>query len=198
MSYLIFKRILDFNLALFGLILFSPLIIVIAVLILLEDGLPVLYIKKSLGQNGKVFNAIKFRSMKINSQVITKVGKLLRQTAMDELPQLINIAKGEMSFVGPRNYAMTKYGVPDDFSGKTINIGELHTSAFGFSKRLEVTPGLTGLAQIFAPKHASDEEVLKWDLKYMKDRNFIFDLRLIFVSIWITFRKRWENTVKKI
>ncbi|MCK9572807.1 MAG: sugar transferase [Candidatus Omnitrophica bacterium] len=198
MSYFIVKRIFDFNLALFGLILFSPLIAVIVVLILLEDGPPVLYIKKSLGKNGRILNALKFRSMEENSLAITKVGKLLRQTAMDELPQLINIAKGEMSFVGPRNYSINKYGIAEDALGKMINPQNLNSDIVNFSKRLKVMPGLTGLAQICAPKHASDEEVLRLDLQYIKNRNFIFDLRLIFMSIWITFRKKWEDTSRKI
>lgn len=198
MSYLTLKRIFDFNLALFGLILFSPLIIVITIVIFLEDGLPILYDKKSLGLNAKVFDAFKFRSMKVNSSKITKVGKFLRQTAMDELPQLINIAKGEMSFVGPRNYGIDKYGIAKAFNGKKITPQELNPSMVNFPKRLEVTPGLTGLAQIFAPKYASEEEVLNWDLQYIKNKNFILDLRLIFMSIWVTFTNRWENTNSKI
>lgn len=198
MKYFIVKRIFDFSLALFGLILFSPLIIIITIAILLEDGMPVVYPKKSLGKDGKVFNAFKFRSMKVNSSMITKVGKLFRKTAMDELPQLINIAKGEMSFVGPRNYGINKYGIKQDFKGEKIEFKELNPEMADFSKRLEVTPGLTGLAQIFAPKYASDEEVLKWDLQYIRNRNFFFDLRLIFVSLWITFASRWESITYKI
>lgn len=198
MNYLIAKRIFDFILALAGLILFSPLILVIAISIFLEDGLPVLYDKKSLGKGGKLFGALKFRSMKVNSSKITRIGKFLRKTAMDELPQLINIARGEMSFVGPRNYGINKYGISPDFKGERIEFKELHAGTADFLKRLEVTPGLTGLAQIFAPKYATDEEVLRWDLKYIKDRNFFFDLCLIFVSIWITFVSRWESTTYKI
>lgn len=192
------KRIFDFNLALFGLILFSPLIVIIAVSILLEDGLPVFYCKKSLGKDGKVFDAFKFRSMKSNSTMITNVGKLFRKTALDELPQLINIAKGEMSFVGPRNYGINNYGIKQDFKGRKMNFQELNPEMTNFSKRLEVTPGLTGLAQIFAPKYASDEEVLKWDLQYVKNKNFLLDLRIIFISIWITFMERWESTAYKL
>jgi lipopolysaccharide/colanic/teichoic acid biosynthesis glycosyltransferase len=198
LNYLTLKRIFDFNLALFGLILFFPLIVLIAVAIFLEDGLPVLYSKKSLGKNGKVFSALKFRSMKCDSSTITKIGKLLRKTAMDELPQLINIAKGEMSFVGPRNYGINKYGVNKDFTGSKIMPASLSLDIINFSKRLEITPGLTGLAQVSAPKYATYEEVLKWDLQYIKNNNFILDLRLIFMSIWITFANRWENTSSKI
>lgn len=198
MNYLALKRIFDFNLALFGLILFFPLITLIAVAISLEDGLPILYSKRSLGKNGKIFSALKFRSMKCDSSTITKIGKLLRKTAMDELPQLINIVKGEMSFVGPRNYGINRYGISKDFTGSKIIPASLSSNMVNFSKRLEITPGLTGLAQISVPKYANDEEVLKWDLQYIKTRNMILDLRLILISIWITFINRWENTVCKI
>ncbi|MFA5337696.1 MAG: sugar transferase [Candidatus Omnitrophota bacterium] len=198
MSYFILKRIFDFNLALIGLIFFSPLIIAIIIFIILEDGLPIFYDKKSLGKNGKVFDAFKFRSMKTNSTRITKIGKLLRQTAMDELPQLISIAKGEMSFVGPRNYGINKYGIVQDFKGRRIKSKDLNPNIVNFSRRLEVTPGLTGLAQIFAPKYASDEEVLRWDLQYIKNKNFMLDLHLIFMSIWISFMSRWESITSKI
>lgn len=198
MDYFILKRIFDFFLALIGLILFSPLILIITISILLEDGPPILYRKKSLGKDGKVFDAFKFRSMKANSPMITKVGKLFRKTAMDELPQLFNIAKGEMSFVGPRNYGINKYGIEQDFKGGKVELQKLNPKMADFSKRLEVTPGLTGLAQIFAPKYATDEEVLRLDLEYIKNRNFFFDLRLIFVSLWITFANRWESVTYKI
>jgi lipopolysaccharide/colanic/teichoic acid biosynthesis glycosyltransferase len=198
LSYFILKRIFDFNLALIGLIFFSPLIIAIIIFIILEDGLPIFYDKKSLGKNGKVFDAFKFRSMKTNSTRITKIGKLLRQTAMDELPQLISIAKGEMSFVGPRNYGINKYGIVQDFKGRRIKSKDLNPNIVNFSRRLEVTPGLTGLAQIFAPKYASDEEVLRWDLQYIKNKNFMLDLHLIFMSIWISFMSRWESITSKI
>lgn len=189
MSYFILKRIFDFNLALFGIILFCPLIILITIAILLEDGPPIFYDKKSLGRSGRVFGALKFRSMKVNSLAITKVGKLLRQTALDELSQLINIAKGEMSFVGPRPYGIEKYNITPQIQ---------QSERVDFTKRLEVIPGLTGLAQVFAPKHASAADVLIWDLRYIKEKNFMLDLYIIILSVYITLRRNWERIDKKI
>lgn len=176
------KRSFDFSLALAGLFIFSPFIVLICLLLLFEEGRPVFYRKISLGKDGKEFGAIKFRSMNIDSPEITRLGLTLRKTAMDELPQLVNILKGEMSFVGPRNYGADKYKTADA----------------NFLKRLKITPGLTGLAQIFAPKCATNDEILKWDLEYMAKRNFILDLKIIFISIWITLRGRWENRNRKI
>jgi lipopolysaccharide/colanic/teichoic acid biosynthesis glycosyltransferase len=196
--YCIFKRIFDFSLASFGLFVFSPLIFIITLLIFFIDGRPIFYVKKSLGKNGKIFKALKFRSMENNSQVITKTGHLLRQTAMDELPQLINIMKGEMSFVGPRNYGITKYGISEDFKRKTVDCKDLSGPEVDFFARLKVVPGLTGLAQIFSPKHAADEEVLKWDIEYIVKKNFFLDLYIIFVSIFITLKRSWEKIDKKL
>jgi len=183
MIYTISKRLLDIALSLFGLFIFSPLMLIIAVLIFLTEGLPICYVKKTTGKNEKVFYAIKFRSMKKDPKTITKIGRILRNTAMDELPQLINICKGEMSFVGPRPYSAEKC--------KSLE-------SIGFSRRLSITPGLTGLSQISVLKHTTDEEVLRYDLEYMKRRNFWFDLYIIFISVWITLKGAWESTVKKL
>jgi len=183
MIYALPKRIFDIALALSGLLIFFPLLALIAFLIFLQEGRPIFYIKKTVGKDKKFFYLLKFRSMKNNSQIVTKLGRILRGTAMDELPQLINILKGEMSFVGPRPYAIEKYKALEKEN---------------FLQRLSVTPGLTGIAQIFAPKHASNDEVLKYDLEYIKRKNFFLDLYLIFISVWITLRGTWESAVKKL
>jgi lipopolysaccharide/colanic/teichoic acid biosynthesis glycosyltransferase len=182
MEYPVIKRYFDLSLALVGGVLFFPLFFIIAILLVFEKGKPVFYLKKSLGKDGRVFNAIKFCSMAKGSSEATKLGKILRQTAMDELPQLINIVKGEMSFVGPRNYSVDKYksAKPD------------------FLKRLEITPGLTGLAQIYVPKGTNNNDVLWHDLQYMKKGNFIMDLQIIVLSIWIALNRNCENTIRKI
>jgi lipopolysaccharide/colanic/teichoic acid biosynthesis glycosyltransferase len=195
---LLVKRLFDIMFSVLGLILFFPPVILFSFLIFIEEKPPLFYIKKAVGKNGRVFKAIKFRSMDNESVHITRFGRLLRATAMDELPQLINILKGEMSFVGPRPYGIEKYGISKDFSGRKINTDELTPAAASFARRLMVTPGLTGLAQVFAPKYASDEEVLKKDLEYIEKRNFMLDLWLIFLSIQITAKKRWESTTNKI
>jgi lipopolysaccharide/colanic/teichoic acid biosynthesis glycosyltransferase len=196
--YLILKRIFDIGLAAIGLFFFSPFFVFIFLLVIIEEGLPVFYVKKSLGNNGIIFDAIKFRSMDRDSLYITRIGEILRQTAMDELPQLLNILKGEMSFVGPRNYGIEKYGLPKDFRGKNIDLSSEDLKILPFFQRLQVTPGLAGLAQVFAPKYANDEEVLRWDLRYIQEKNFLLDLRIIFMSVWITIRRRWEEPIKKI
>lgn len=152
-------------------------------LILVKNGPPVFYFKRSLGKDKKIFRAVKFRSMDSSSK-ITGIGRILRQTAMDELPQLFNILKGEMSFVGPRNYAVDKYS---EEAGNA-----------DFMLRLKVTPGLTGPAQVFAPKHASNAEVLKLDIDYIEKRNFLLDLYIISLSVWITLKRGWEREVNKL
>ena len=182
MIYLISKRVSDIVIASLGLIAFFPLILLISIVIFLIEGRPVFYVKKTAGENGKAFKLVKFRSMKAGSQDITKIGRILRSTAMDELPQLINIFKGEMSFVGPRPYGIGKYESGDE----------------EFSRRLKVVPGLTGFAQVFLPKHSGDEDVLRHDLEYIKKKNFWFDMYLMFTSVWITLKGSWESTVKKL
>lgn len=188
------KRLFDFLLALFGLLTSLPLWVFISLAIWLEDGLPIFYSKEVLGKGDRRFFQSKFRTMvrdastkvavytspKEDSPYITKVGRTLRKTAMDELPQLVNILKADMSFVGPRPYAPSPQEDKD------------------FHLRRAIRPGLTGMAQIFLPKLASDEEVLKMDLEYIKERDFLLDLKLIFLSFWITFREQWENPKKKI
>lgn len=117
-----------------------------------------------------------------NDHRVTKVGKFLRATAMDELPQLINILKGDMSFVGPRALA----------------VEEINPSLSGFAERHTIRPGLTGPAQIHAPRDAAFEEKLRYDLEYVRNQSFLTDLRLIFLSVWITLRGKWESHERKI
>ncbi len=174
------KRLFDFLLSGAGLFIFLPSIIIIALLIFFKGGGSVFYKKKSLGENGIVFDVIKFRSMDEAGLNITKTGRFLRKTAMDELPQLVNILKGQMSFAGPRAYGIEKYQNAD------------------FFKRLSVPSGLAGLAQVLAPKHASDIEVLKRDMEYIKRRSFLLDMKIIFASVWITLRAGWEKTAGKL
>lgn len=197
MFYFTVKRIFDFCLALIGLLLFLPLIILISLLLLFREGSPIFYVKRSLGKKGKIFDIAKFRSIDKKSLNITKTGEILRRTAMDELPQLLAILKGDMSFVGPRPYRVEEYGLSKDVKAKRVKISDLDSTNRIFAKRLKVTPGLTGLAQVFAPKHADKDDVLKRDLAYIKEKNFLLDLYLICVSVWITLRGAWERTVAK-
>ncbi len=127
-----------------------------------------------------------------NDPRVTKVGRILRKTAMDELPQLLNILKGDMSFVGPRSLRPNEkevHGNPDE-----TNIEDVP----GYKERLAVRPGLTGLAQVYLPGDALRKEKFKYDLQYIKNQSFLLDLKLIFLSFWITFRGKWESRQKKI
>jgi len=199
------KRPFDFLLSLIGIILSLPLWILIGILIVIEDGLPIFYAQERVGKNGRIFKVMKFRSMVKDAEKetgpvqatehdprITKIGKILRGTAMDELPQLVNILKGDMSFVGPRSLRPKEkevYGNPD----KT-NIEDIP----GYKERLAVRPGLTGTAQIYLPTDALRKEKFKYDLDYIKNQSFLFDLKLIILSFWITFRGKWQTRQKKI
>ncbi len=151
------------------------------------------------------FKTIKFRSMikdaengtgpvqaVENDPRVTKMGRILRATAMDEFPQLLNILKGDMSFVGPRALRPREkevYGNPDE-----INIENVP----GYKERLAVRPGLTGMAQVYLPTDALRSEKFQYDLLYIKKQSFLLDLKLIFLSFWITFRGKWESREKKV
>ncbi|MDD4183586.1 MAG: sugar transferase [Candidatus Omnitrophica bacterium] len=198
MNYFVIKRFFDYALALLGFFIFLPFMAIVIFLIFIDDGLPIFYVKRTAGIYGKVFNILKFRSMEKNSLCITRIGKFLRKTAMDELPQLAAIVKGEMSFVGPRPYSIDKYGISKDVNIDKIPLDMLNSDKMVFAQRLNTIPGLTGLAQLYAPKHASDNEVLQFDLKYINMRNFWFDLYLILLSVWVTVQKKWERKDKKL
>lgn len=189
------KRIFDFLLASFGVIFFLPFSLLFSLSIKLEDGGPVLYTQERWGRGGKKFRAFKFRTMVPDADLqwglkpaeegderVTRTGKFLRATAMDELPQLLNIWKGDMSFVGPRALAAE----------------ELDPAIPGFSERHSIRPGLTGPAQIFSPRDASIYQKFGYDLNYVRCHRFLEDLRLLFLSVWITLRGRWESRTKKI
>ena len=189
------KRFFDFLLASLGIILFGLLAVLFTFLVKLEDAGPIFYFQERWGRAGRKFKAYKFRTMvagadrkwglkpaKENDERVTRVGRFLRATAMDELPQLINIWKGDMSFVGPRALAA----------------GELSPSFPGFYERHKIQPGLTGPAQVYAPRDASLEEKFRYDLDYIQNRTFGGDLGLLFLSVWITLRGKWESREKKI
>ncbi|MBW1717674.1 MAG: sugar transferase, partial [Deltaproteobacteria bacterium] len=123
---------------------------------------------------------------------ITRVGRILRSTGLDELPQLINIFKGEMSFVGPRSLAVAE--IVQDEKGHVVNYEDIS----GFYERLSVRPGLTGLATIYIPKDAPPRRKFHYDLLYIRKQSLWLDLRLIFLSFWISFRGKWETRGKKM
>ncbi len=194
------KRIFDFSLALTGLFISLPFWIIFSFLIWLDDYGPVFYFQDRVGIGGKLFRSIKFRSMvfdaekglgpvqaKENDPRITKLGGFLRKTAMDELPQLLNILKGQMSFVGPR--ALRPAEINRGGSSEVISIFQ----APGFKKRSSIQPGLTGAAQVFASRKLNLEEKFKYDLWYADHLSFWLDLRLLIKSVVTTLQARWDT-----
>ena len=196
---LLAKRALDVTLSGVGLIASAPLWAVIAILIKLEDRGPVFYRQQRSGRNGVPFDVHKFRSMIPDAEAhvgavqatehdprVTRVGRLLRATAMDELPQLWNIFRGDMSFTGPRALR------PGEIEVRGRGVEEKLEDVPGFSERSSVRPGLTGIAQIYAPRDISRRWKFRYDLVYVRRQSFWLDVRLILLSFWITFRGNWE------
>lgn len=199
------KRALDVGLSGFGLIVSSPLWALIALAIKLEDGGPVFFSQERAGEAGRVFRAWKFRSMIPgaerhigavqaieNDPRVTRVGRLMRATAMDELPQLWNIFAGDMSFVGPRALRPGEIEVLGDGQLEALE------DVPGYEHRARVRPGLTGIAQIYAPRDVPRRLKFRYDRIYVARQSFWLDVRLIAASFWITFRGRWDSRGGKL
>ena len=201
----ILKRILDIILSGVMLALSVPVCLPIALAIKLEDGGPVFYRQERWGKGGTRFRIYKFRTMVAdadqkfgliqaveNDRRITRVGRLLRAMGLDELPQVLNILAGQMSFVGPRSLAV----------GEIVTDNKEDSPQYedipGFRKRMQVRPGLTGLATIYIPKDASPHRKFRYDLFYIRKRSIYLDLHLIALSFWISFRGKWETRSSKI
>jgi lipopolysaccharide/colanic/teichoic acid biosynthesis glycosyltransferase len=196
------KRCFDVCLAGLGLILSVPLWAVFALAVKLEDGGPVFYGNVRVGRFGRRFISWKFRSMIVDANPylqaqhydsrVTKVGRFLRATAMDELPQLWNILVGQMSFVGPRPL------MPDEIErysdGEVVPLEKIP----GYRQRHQVRPGLTGLAQIYAPRDIPRRQKFRYDRIYIKNQKFCLDSKLLILSFWITLRARWEESGDKL
>jgi len=198
------KRALDVTLATAGLVVSAPLWPLIAAAIKIDSRGPVFYAQRRVGEGGRPFTIVKFRSMISDAERdvgprqrraadprVTRVGRLLRTTAMDELPQLVSIVRGEMSFVGPR--ALRPEEIDADSAAAPVPL----TAIPGFRQRCTVPPGLTGIAQIYAPRDLSRRQKFRFDLIYIRRRSFVLDLRLILLSFWITVRGTWEHREKK-
>jgi lipopolysaccharide/colanic/teichoic acid biosynthesis glycosyltransferase len=194
------KRLFDIVVSLAGLVVLAPLAGLIAAAIKLEDGGPVLFAQDRVGQHGRVFRALKFRSMlpdaerltgpvqaATNDPRITQVGRILRATAMDELPQLVNILRGDMSVVGPRPLRPGEADTTAD--GRHVPL----VSIPGYDARHRVKPGLTGLAQVYAPRNVPRTAKFRYDLLYQRRQSLGLDLALIARSFWITVRGQWEQ-----
>jgi len=195
------KRLLDTGLAVLGFLISSPFWLLIPLAIWLEDRGPVFYKQERIGRFGKSFQAYKFRSM-VKMELpqfdrrqaargdprITRVGRLCRMTAMDEVPQLWNILKGEMSFVGPRAL------LPKEVEVHASALGEIPLDRIpGYERRVRMTPGLTGIAQVYAARDISRRHKFRYDLIYAKRQSLWLDLRLILASGWNSLTGRWEK-----
>jgi lipopolysaccharide/colanic/teichoic acid biosynthesis glycosyltransferase len=199
------KRAFDIALSGAGLIASSPLWLLIAAAVKAGDGGPVFFPQTRIGRGGRTFRALKFRSMVPNADRqfglvqaseddprVTRVGRLLRATAMDELPQLWNIFVGDMSFVGPRPLVPGEVEVRGD--GRLVRLEEIA----GFDERHSIRPGLTGLTQVYAARDISRASKFRLDRLYLKRAGLCLDLKLIALSFWITGRGRWETRSSKV
>jgi lipopolysaccharide/colanic/teichoic acid biosynthesis glycosyltransferase len=184
--YFLSKRFIDITLALFGIIVLMPVLLIIALCIKLGDGGSILHFREIIGKNGRRFFALKFRTMILNADAylakhpellqkfqqnmklerdprITRVGKFLRKTSLDELPQLFNVLVGQMSLVGPR----------------MIHPSELPRYGECAQKRLSVKPGITGLWQISGRQHISYDERVQLDMRYIDTCSLVVDFAIL-------------------
>ena len=194
MFYYIFKRITDIIGSLFGIIVFSPIMLIIAVAIKLESRGSILFSQDRVGQHNKVFKMYKFRSMVLNAEElkeslehknemsgpmfkikddprVTKVGKFIRRTSLDEFAQFINVLKGDMSLVGPRPNLPKEVAQFDDYQ----------------KQKLTVKPGLTCYWQVMGRNSIGFDEWIQLDIKYIKERSTLVDLKLIFMTFALVF-----------
>ena len=178
-----FKRLVDIICSLAAITVFSWLYIIIAVLVRIKLGTPVLFKQERPGKDEKIFNLYKFRTMTDEKDEkgnllpddvrLTKFGKLLRKTSLDELPEAFNILKGDMSVVGPR----------------PLLVRYLHRYNEEQKRRHKVRPGLTGLAQVSGRNAITWEEKFEYDIKYVDNITFFGDVKIIFLTVWKAFVK---------
>lgn len=178
------KRALDVTFSLLGTAVSSPILLAVAAAIKIDSKGPVIFKQERLGKDGKVFEIYKFRSMCVGAEHmgtgqysfkgdsrITRVGKVIRATSLDELPQFINILKGDMSFIGPRptlTYHPWKLEEYTDFQ----------------RRRFEVRPGITGLAQVHGRKAIDWNDRIKYDVEYVDNLSFGLDCKILFQTVW--------------
>lgn len=194
--YHLFKRIFDELLSLIAIILLIPVFIIVAILIKIDDPKgPVFYSQVRISKNGKLFKMYKFRSMIVNADAklkklldyndvdgamfkmkddprITKIGKIIRKYSIDELPQLFNVLKGDMALVGPRPPLVREYKKYTDYD----------------KQRLMVNPGCTGLWQVTVRNSVGFHEMVKLDIEYIQKSGFLFDMKILFLTLWVMIR----------
>jgi O-antigen biosynthesis protein WbqP len=180
------KRIFDFLLAIILLILFAPIFIVVAIIIKISDPGPALYWSKRVGRQNKLFMMPKFRSMKLSTpqvathlltnpeQYLISIGAFIRKSSIDELPQLLSVIKGDMSFVGPRPALFNQ----DDLIKLRTQYG-VH----------ELLPGITGWAQINGRDEIPIPKKVAFEVEYLNRKNFFFDLKIIFLTTYKVIKK---------
>lgn len=177
------KRVLDILISLIFLPILALLVVIIGIAIKIDDGGPIFYIDDRIGYMGKIFKMIKFRSMKVNvpdlryedgssynsenDERVTRVGYFLRKTSLDELPQVFNIIKGDMSFIGPR---------PDS---------AFYLSEYTKEERviLIVRPGITGYNQVVRRNSVGTKEKIQNDIYYVENMSFVFDVKIMFLTV---------------
>jgi exopolysaccharide biosynthesis polyprenyl glycosylphosphotransferase len=181
-KYTPFKVVMDFVLALIGLIVFSPIIFIFAILIKIETPGPAFYLQERVGYCGRIFKVIKLRSMRIDAEIngpkwaekndsrVTKIGRFIRKTRIDELPQLLNVLKGDMSLIGPR---------PE----RPIFTLKFNQEIPGFVTRLSVKPGITGWAQINGGYDITPKRKLELDQYYINNFSFWLDLKILWKTV---------------
>jgi lipopolysaccharide/colanic/teichoic acid biosynthesis glycosyltransferase len=191
---------MDVALAVVQAVLCLPAWILVPLAIRLEDGGPVFHAQERVGRRGRLFRSWKFRSMTprqeedaaprqagLEEHRVTRVGALLRATALDELPQIWNILVGDMSYVGPRALLPEERSVAED--GGVVRLEDLP----GYGARHRVRPGLTGLAQVQLPRDAPHRQKFRLDVLYVRRRSLRLDVALILRSIWISLRGAWPE-----
>lgn len=176
------KRVLDFLLAIILIIVLAIPMLIIAILIKKEDGGPVIFKQKRMGKDLKPFEIYKFRSMLQNrdnkvlthEEMTTKIGKFIRKTSLDELPQIFNVLRGEMSFIGPRPWVLEYYDWLTDAQ----------------KRRVSVYPGITGLAQVRGRNGISVTRKIEYDLEYINHFGLKYDLKILFETIKVILGKQ--------
>ena len=181
------KRILDFIISLIAFIVFSPVLLVVAVLVYIKLGSPIIFKQERPGKDGKIFKMYKFRTMLDSynkfgealpdEERLTKFGKILRSTSLDELPELINVIKGDMSLVGPR----------------PLLVEYLDLYSEEQNRRHDVRPGITGWAQVNGRNSIGWNEKLNLDVEYVDNLSFLLDIKILFLTVYKVFKRDGIN-----
>lgn len=190
------KRFLDVLLSLLAIIFLSPLMLIICLIIICDDGMPVIFRQDRVGRGDKLFKIKKFRTMKNGApnlstadfeesdEYITRSGKFLRRTSLDELPQLFNVLAGDMSFIGPRPTL-------------TYHPWRLEEYSDAQRRRFEVRPGITGLAQVHGRKTIDWNDRIKYDVEYVDKLSLGLDCKILFQTVWNVLTMKDNNNVGK-